>query len=150
TEPTNLLVVTVLPPGERKSQVVDKIMEPVRAYEREEQVRMAPLVAERESEHRVLEKRLQALENRAAKAEDASERDRLKHEVRQLARELEAHRVPEPPQFFCDDVTPEALTKLLARQGGRMLQAGAEGTAFEIMKGRYSEGRPNFDVYLKG
>src|SRR5262249_42896975 len=36
TEPTNLFVVTVLPPGERKSQVVAEIMEPVRVYEREE------------------------------------------------------------------------------------------------------------------
>ncbi|MCI0464601.1 MAG: DUF3987 domain-containing protein [Gemmataceae bacterium] len=35
------------------------------------------------------------------------------------------------------------------RQGGRMLQASAEGTAIEIAKGRYSEGG-NFDVYLKG
>src|SRR5262249_52773225 len=34
-------------------------------------------------------------------------------------------------------------------QGGRMLQAGPEGTAFEIAKGRYSE-TANFDVYLKG
>src|SRR5262249_33636604 len=37
----------------------------------------------------------------------------------------------------------------LARQGGRMLQASPEGTAFEIAKGRYSE-TANFDVYLKG
>src|SRR5262249_19597488 len=49
----------------------------------------------------------------------------------------------------CDDVTPEKLTSLLASQGGRMLQASPEGTAFEIAKGRYSDA-PNFDVYLKG
>src|SRR5262249_11991969 len=52
-------------------------------------------------------------------------------------------------QFYCDDVTPEALGKLLAEQDGRMLQAAPEGTAFEIAKGRYSE-TANFDVYLKG
>src|SRR5262245_8240777 len=65
------------------------------------------------------------------------------------AAELVAFAVPEPPQFFCDDITPEELGRLLARQGGRVLQAGPEGTAFEIAKGRYSEA-PNFDVYLKG
>src|SRR5262249_6458799 len=59
------------------------------------------------------------------------------------------HRVPDVPQFFCDDVTPEKLTQLIVRQGGRMLLASAEGTVFEIAKGRYSE-TANFDVFLKG
>ena len=57
--------------------------------------------------------------------------------------------MPDQPQCFCDDVTPEKLANLLARQGGRMLLASAEGTAFEIAKGRYSE-TANFDVFLKG
>src|SRR5262249_31441243 len=43
---------------------------------------------------------------------------------------------------------PEKLASLLAAQGGRMLLASAEGTVFEIAKGRYSE-RANFDVFLK-
>ena len=51
--------------------------------------------------------------------------------------------------MFCDDETPESLSRLIAQQGGRMLQASPEGTAFEIVKGRYSE-TANFDVYLKG
>jgi hypothetical protein len=38
---------------------------------------------------------------------------------------------------------------IMGKQGGRILLAGAEGTAFEIAKGRYADG-PNFDVYLKG
>src|SRR5262249_31050591 len=37
----------------------------------------------------------------------------------------------------------------LHEQGGRMLQASPEGTAFESAKGRYSE-TANFGVYLKG
>jgi hypothetical protein len=57
--------------------------------------------------------------------------------------------VPAQPECYCDDVTPEKLIYLLARHGGRMFQASAEGTAFEIAKGRYSE-TANFDVYLKG
>jgi hypothetical protein len=51
--------------------------------------------------------------------------------------------------MFCDDETPESLSRLIAQQRGRMLQASAEGTCFEIVKGRYSEAA-NFDVYLKG
>ena len=49
---------------------------------------------------------------------------------------------------LCDDETPERLSKLVAEQNGRMLQASAEGTLFEIVLGRYAD-RSNFDVYLK-
>src|SRR5262245_30218978 len=51
--------------------------------------------------------------------------------------------------MYCDDVTPARLGQYLAQQGGRMLQAGPEGTCFEVIKGRHSE-TPDFDVYLKG
>ncbi|HVS37903.1 MAG TPA: YfjI family protein [Gemmataceae bacterium] len=149
TEPVNIFTVVALPPGERKSIVHRHAMAPVVVFEKEEQERMAPQIAEAQSEHRTMEARLKFTEQKAAKAKDATERQQLRQEAKQLAKELAAHVVPEPPQMFCDDVTPEALGRLLAKQGGRMLQASPEGTAFEIVKGRYAE-TPNFDVYLKG
>jgi hypothetical protein len=51
--------------------------------------------------------------------------------------------------FFADDVTPEKIASYLEEQDGRLLIASAEGTVFEIVKGRYSEAA-NFDVFLKG
>ncbi len=149
SEPLNLFTVVSLPPGDRKSAVFADALAPVQRAEAEDRERMEPIIAELASAHRVLENRLKATEIKAAKAEDPNEAGRFRDEARQLAKELVAHKVPDPPQFYCDDVTPEKLTKLLARQGGRMLQASAEGTAFEIAKGRYSE-TANFDVYLKG
>src|SRR5262249_6873547 len=146
---SNLFVEVTLPPGERKSAVFADVLEPVQAFELEEIERMKPFIAEAASEHRMLETRLKAAENKAAKAEDAAEQDALKEEAKKLAKELAEHIVPDPPECYCDDVTPEKLGQLLARQGGRMFQASAEGTAFEIAKGRYSE-TANFDVYLKG
>src|SRR5262249_37668807 len=53
------------------------------------------------------------------------------------------------PCCFCDDETHESLGKLLVEHGGRMLVSAPEGTAFEIVNGRYSSS-PVFDVYLKG
>jgi hypothetical protein len=149
-EPLNLFVVVALPPGDRKSAVFADAIAPVQSFEREEEDRMAPIIAELATEHRLLEKRLKAVEDKAAKAKPA-ELQGLREEARDLAKQLASHEVPQPPRLYCDDETPESLAKLLAEQGGRMLQASAEGTAFEIVKGRYSEkGRPNFDVYLKG
>ncbi len=149
TEPTNIFGVVSLPPGDRKSAVFVDALRPVVQHEAEEQTRMAAVIAEAASEHRMSELRLKIAEQQAAKAADPEECRELRHEAKQLAKELAAHVVPEPPQMFCDDETPENLGRLLAKQGGRMLQASAEGTAFEIVKGRYSE-KPNFDVYLKG
>jgi hypothetical protein len=149
TEPANIFTVTSLLPGERKSAVFADATAPLLAHEQAEQERLAPAIAELASEHRVMEQKLKALEQKTAKAEDAGEANRLRQEARELAKELAAHHVPESPEFFCDDVTPERLEQLIVRQGGRMLLASAEGTAFEIAKGRYSE-TANFDVFLKG
>jgi hypothetical protein len=148
-DPLNIFVVSALLVGERKSAVFTEAIAPVREFEAEEQARLAPVIAEKASERRTLEARLKHLEGIAAKAKKEADRSTAKAEIAKVARELAAHTVPEIPQLFCDDVTPEKLANLLARHGGRMLQASAEGTAFEIAKGRYSEA-VNIDVYLKG
>jgi hypothetical protein len=148
-EPLNLFAVVSLLAGERKSAVYADALAPVHAYEQEEQARMAPLIAAAASEHRILEAKLKHIEAQAAKADDSTQEARLRREARETARKLAEHVVPEEPVVYCDDETPESLARLLALHGGRMLQAGAEGTAFEIAKGRYSE-CANFDVYLKG
>src|SRR6185312_2641856 len=49
-----------------------------------------------------------------------------------------------------DDITPEALGRLMAAHGERMAVFSAEGGIFETMAGRYSNGTPNLDVFLKG
>lgn len=149
TEPLNLFVVVVLPPGERKSVVFGKALAPVQQAEREAVASKAAAIAAAASKRRVLEARLKAVESKAAKAAKMNDRLNLEREAVSIAEELASHVVIAKPQLYCDDVTPEKLTQLLATQDGRMLQAGAEGTAFEIAKGRYSE-TANFDVYLKG
>jgi hypothetical protein len=148
-EPANLFVVTALPSGERKSAVFADALVPVLEFERQEQQRLAPLIAEMASQHRILEAKLKAIEQKAAKEADQAKARDLSAEAKRRAEELAKHLVPDAPQLLCDDVTPEALARLLARQGGKMLLASAEGTAFEIAKGLYSE-TANFDVFLKG
>jgi hypothetical protein len=149
-EPVNLFAVVSLPPGDRKSAVFKDALAPVVEHERSLREEMANIIAEAEAEKRLLERQLKVAEERAARA-DGEERDKLKREAKDCARQLASHKVPPEPLLFCDDETPESLAKLLMEQGGRILQASAEGTAFEIAKGRYSDqGRANFDVYLKG
>src|SRR5262249_48371235 len=138
-----------LPPGDRKSAVFAHAMAPIHDLELFEQSRQALRIAEAACERRVLEAALRTAEQRAGRADPGAERDRLQLAAREAARQLARHVLPCPPQLFCDDETPESLSRLLAQQGGRMLLASAEGTIFEIAKGRYSE-TANFDIFLKG
>jgi len=149
SEPTNIFTVVAMPPGERKSAVFADAIKPVQAYEQEQIEKMKPIIAEAASQHRIIEAQLKKIEAKAAREEDASQHEILRDEAKKLAKELAEHLVPEEPQCYCADITPEKLGGLLARQGGRMLLASAEGTAFEIAKGKYSD-TANFDVYLKG
>jgi hypothetical protein len=153
SEPANIFTVVSLPPGDRKSAVFGHALAPLLDHEAAEVQRMAPVIAEAQCEHLLMEKKLQHLLQKAAKKgdaeEDVAEAAELRRQAKDLAKDLARHVVPDAPQFFSDDVTPEKLGRLLARQGGRMLLASAEGTAFEIAKGRYSE-TANFDVFLKG
>jgi hypothetical protein len=148
TEPVNLFTAVALPPGERKSAVFAEALQPVEEYESSERARMAPVIARAASEHRMIEARMKAAESKAAKTTDPDEREQAKREAKELAEELERHKVPAEPVLIIDDDTPESVAKTLAEQGGRLLQAAPEGTPIEIAKGRYTE-KPNFDVYLK-
>ena len=51
--------------------------------------------------------------------------------------------------IVCIDVTTEALAILMRENNSRMAIISAEGGIFDIMAGRYSEGRGNFDLYLQ-
>jgi hypothetical protein len=148
-EPLNVFAVVALPPGERKTAVFKEALKPVVTYEAEERARMALEIAGAESERRMLDRQLKRAEERAAGAADPADRARLRAEAVALAAELAGHEVPAAPQLWADDATPEALATLLSQQGGRLLVASAEGTPFEIAKGRYSEAA-NFEVWLKG
>jgi hypothetical protein len=148
-EPANVFTVVSLPPGDRKSAVFAHATVPLLDHEAAERQRMGPIIAELASEHRVMEAKLKGLESKAAKEEAPAEVERLRQEARELAKELARHVVPAEPELFTDDVTPEKLVQMVVRQGGRMLLASAEGTTFEIAKGRYSE-TANFEVFLKG
>ena len=59
--------------------------------------------------------------------------------------------VPVAPQYLVDDVTPEKLADLLGEHGERMGVLSAEGGIFQVIAGRYSEGRADgLDLFLKG
>jgi hypothetical protein len=147
-EPLNLWGVVAAPPGDRKTAVVAQVRAPVDEAQRQLADEKKEDIAHAASEHRTLEARLKHLEKKAAQAEEPEDREKYKQEARQAAVELARHKVPAEPKLVVEDITPEKLPGVLLEQSGRILQAGAEGTCFELIKGRYGN-KPNFDAWLK-
>jgi replicative DNA helicase len=148
-EPTNLFTATALRSGSRKTTVFERMCAPIEEYEALLIEETAEEVAEQQTRRRIYEGRLKKAEQQASKADDL-ELDRLTADAMQVAADLESIRPLVEPRLLVDDASPERLASILAEQGGRIALMSAEGGIFDIMAGRYSQGIPNLDVYLKG
>jgi hypothetical protein len=153
-EPVNLYTVVALPPGARKSPVFAEIVRPVFAAEAEMMAATRTARVEALTELSIAEKAADKAAHHAAAAENDKKNPNAREAARkkavELAKAAAAIAVPVLPQLVADDTTPEATASLLAEQGGRISVLSAEGGIFSTLGGRYSEGKPNFDVFLKG
>jgi replicative DNA helicase len=133
----NLYLVVASPPGQGKSPVFSAMTSCLERLQASLAMSLAPDVAKAELSKRIAEKQ-------ARKAEEKGDVDEawVHH---QQAMSVD---VPKPPRLIADDATPEALTKLLADNGGRMAIMSSEGGVFDLMTGRYSDSS-NMEVYLK-
>ncbi|WP_435818798.1 DUF3987 domain-containing protein [Kitasatospora cineracea] len=147
-EPVNLFVVVALPPANRKSAVFSAMTHPLYSAEKALGEAAAGRIVEAELTARLAREAAETATVKAAKAE-GDERDQLVAEAIGLAQTAESLTVPAHPRLLVDDATPEAITTLLAEQGGRLSVMSAEGGIFDIIAGRYS-GTPNLEVFLKG
>ena len=148
TEPANIFTVTALRSGSRKTTVFERICAPVEEYEALLIEETAAEIAEQRTKYRIYEGRLKKAEQRAAKSEGA-DLDILTADAMQAAADPESITVPAEPRLLIDDATPERIAAVLAEQGGRIALMSAEGGVFDMMAGRYSQGIPNLDIYLK-
>ncbi|MGN8159504.1 YfjI family protein [Salinisphaera sp. SWV1] len=146
-EPVNLWIAAALPPGNRKSAVQSAATSPIIGWEREEAARVAPEIAQLESERSVLEMRAKDLRTQASKCEDKSQLAAMAREAGEIDANLPE--VPRLPQLWTSDATPERLGILLAEHGERMAWMSSEGGVFDLLAGRYSGGIPNLDLTLK-
>ena len=150
SEPVNIYSIPVLDSGNRKSGTHGVMTKPLYEHQTGKQEERAPSIRDALSDRRVKERRLEALQKRAANEEDPAERMRLQEEARTMARNIEETPVPATPVYLVDDITPEKLGEIMADQGERMALISAEGTIFGIMGGRYEKnGGSNFDIFLK-
>jgi hypothetical protein len=145
-EPVNLYTVCAMAPGSRKSAVFATLTAPLLDVEQELTDDTAAAIVEAETLKKVALKRAERMAQAAAADDDAS----AAADAVDAALAAEAITVPKMPRIAADNVTPEAAATLLAEQGGRLAVLSAEGGIFDLLAGRYSNGIPDIDVWLKG
>jgi replicative DNA helicase len=149
-EPINCYVAIVMEPGNRKSAVAAGMTAPVQEFERKRREQLGPTIARARAEREAQEERLGHLKREAARAKESERRSELQAELGDLAEVLAQRPRPEFPRILADDVTPEQLATLMAANAERLGVISAEGGIFDTIAGRYSNGVPNLDVFLKG
>ena len=143
-EQVNLFCVTAMDSSNRKSGVYDACFRPIRDFEKEKRESEKIEIGQQQLSRRILEKKLAAAEKRALK--DGFEAVK---EAQDLQKELDETPPPVPTRLTCDDVTPEALERILVNQGSINV-CGVEGGIFDVIAGQYSGGKSKIDIFLKG
>lgn len=136
SEPLNLYTLIVANPAERKSAVVRTMTDVVHRYEREQNKQRASQIKDEELQIEILQ-----AEYNNAKTLSAEQRLKLKNLEENKTRLY---------RLIADDITPEALTSLLADNHGKLTVISTEGGLFDTLVGRYSKSNSSsIDTVLK-
>lgn len=146
-EPTNLWITVALSPGNRKSAVQSLASAPLLEWERSQKEAMQDEIKRITSQVKTSEARIKELRAKAAKETNAIKAHNYAKEVEQL--EAELPEIPQTPQLWTSDATPERLGTIMADNNERMAWLSSEGGVFDLLSGRYSGGIPNLDLVLK-
>jgi replicative DNA helicase len=142
-EPTNLFVVPVLEPGQRKSAVVTAVRRPLDLAAAELVASMADLIRDMRVERLVKERYAEKLVNDAAKSGDPM----AIMDAQEAAAAVETIEVPAHPRLTINDSTPESFVSAMAEQGGRVAGITTEAGIFDSLIGRYTA-KSNLDHIL--
>ena len=146
--PVVLWTLCALPPGERKTPAVERIKQPIKLWEEQEQKRNLEDIKYQKAHRKLAEKQKQAVEGEIKKEKDEAKIKELTRRYGDLDHLL-AQPEPEVPRLLVDDATPEALVPFLHKHKGRAACLSDEAVFLEVALGRYS-GNPHFELYLRG
>ncbi len=147
-EPLALWTLSASPSGTRKTAVLNAMLAPLVHWEKLLRDRMRAEVAKVNARRAVAKKRIERLQQDAAKAKESSERASITAEIER--EEIDMPEEVRAPRLFTGDTTAERLQALLVEYGERMAVHSDEAGIFLIMAGIYSGGAANIDVFLQG
>jgi replicative DNA helicase len=135
-EPVQLWTLPIALPGERKSSVCEAMVGPLRNVERELAAAVEVDINQQRVRRDVAERAAEKARKDAGNTDGADRADKLSAAMAAAA-EVEGIDVPAVPRIIADDVTPEAMTSLVAEQKGALAIVSAEGGIFATLAGRY-------------
>lgn len=140
-----LTTLSALPSGEMKTPTLKVLDAALRDFERDIQRAAAPersrkLATKKLAEERVTEARKVAVKKPAGGMEEKKYLAAVEH--------LDTIDVPALPRLLADDATPEAVVSLLAEHRAIGVVSDEPGL-FGILAGRYSNGTPQIEWFLK-
>lgn len=142
-ENLNTYCIAFMEPSERKSAVGAAMVKPLNQYEANWNQTNAADIEFSKTQKNILERRLKALEDQAAKGKAEMT------DVRRASDELASFKEKKELQLYSDDVTTEKLVSILAENDGKAAIFSTEGGIFDMLKGIYTK-YVNIDVFLKG
>jgi putative DNA primase/helicase len=142
-----IYVLLLLSSGERKSAVFSTMVGPIYSWQDAQESEMAPAIRQFENEHKITEEKIRTKRRASAKSENDGD-DSLAELIEALARMKKEK--PKPPSLIATEATTEAIADMLIQNNERGMLAAPEGDAFDVMLGRYGQGRPNFGLWLSG
>ena len=148
TEPLSLWVASVSPSGTRKTAVLGAYHVPILKWEKLQSDRFRTLIARANAARSTAKKRIEALNQQAAKAKEPSELASIRAEIER--EELEMPEEVRAPRLFTGNTTAERAEAMLCEQSERISIHSDEPGIFRVMGGAYSGGAQNIDVFLKG
>lgn len=145
TEPANLYLGTAMHSGAGKSPAEKAMCGALRTWEAARMADRAAAVIDAERAHARAVKKAQRLETEhlAGKADEI--------DVRGAWDEVDQLEIPAGGRIICDDVTPEQLAAIMARNDDRQAILSTEADLIDMASGMYGErGRKvNLGIYLK-
>jgi Protein of unknown function (DUF3987) len=148
TEPVNLFLAVALRSGEKKTPAYRRAIRPIRDFERDEKVRLSPILADVESEKAFLEARIKKIKG-MLKSDKGVGPEELKSDLAKHIVELQQLPVAFAPRFLAEDITQEGLGVLMQANAERLGLFSDEGGIFRLMVGYYNDGKANLDIFLK-
>lgn len=149
-EPPNLYIAVIAEASERKSPTMKEVTGPVYDYEREENEKKQPEIRQYQLKKKILENKVANMTKALTSNRKGKSADSIKEaDIWETQRELDELEEVNPVTLITDDVTSEALIKLMADNGEKMAIMSTEGGLFGNIAGRYSD-KANMDIYLKG
>lgn len=148
-EPLALWICCLLPPGSRKTQVFKLIFGPIFKYERERSKKMDSIIKAAEIEQNCRKERIEIKKSKAKACKNDNDWQQLLKEITDEEENLPV--IPNDLRLHTSDITPENLATLMSYNNGCMSIISDEASSIiETIAGRYSGGKPNLDIYLKG